>query len=717
MLRTSSMIVSVLGVMVSLAGCAFRDEQTSAERTVTRLDHDAVPVDDGEGPDGGGDPPPDAGVPDPDAGDETPDAGETPDANDGPPDDCFSDLLAAADVLDAQLRQDILPPCEDFSVPTALAEPITAPTPTDPPVDGDHDRDGDGSDADGADGETTDSGDPRNCGHSDDAVLRHDDALAAFVDFQATFRDWLESQPYVYVDGELLSTGEMLACLDQVDNPPPPPPPPPPPAPPPPPPVCSPANTEYNCKGLVFGGTKSYYSSATNYPFRQDSTRGTTCTDTYWSNFFWTRINAAPWNQNGSAAQILARAYGGTGGALNSFQVHTSCHRETESIRTKYRLMLEPKATIVPRWVWNPRTNAWEENNHNFGSFQNANREWCSADCLAAGEGARKFRIGASVRPKLSAIFGGLTKSPQEPDGYWDFGNNTTNYLSQVTGTMHCFGPGTLYTAQDTFTTLPSDVPMPFDAQIAPDCTITTNASVNGSISYAQQGQQPQMSLGVGGQAGQQTVCKRSAGSEIRMSLSCNMAEGAGFANFRTADIDMPAHATACINNGRCSWLSMSIGNQAANKLDLGYWFEQLVAIGRASPADGDNWAHTRRAYAHFRRGGWQYDPANPDWPGSWANHRHAWEGNACKIYKVTNEATGATEALGEDKAICVFQGQSATDAAGAPGAPTLQPNVMLWPYSNRHAQWDPELGRPATAQCTENAHCASGNCNAGRCQ
>jgi Cys-rich repeat protein len=196
------------------------------------------------------------------------------------------------------------------------------------------------------------------------------------------------------------------------------------------------------------------------------------------------------------------------------------------------------------------------------------------------------------------------------------------------------------------------------------------------------------------------------------------MAEGAGFANFRSASIDMPAHSDNCKRTGTCAWQSMSVGgNQPANKLDLGYWFEQLAAIGRASPADGDGWAHSRRGYAHFRRGGWQYDPASPDWPGSWTNHRHAWEGSACKLYKVINPAQGTVEAMGDDKAICVFAGQSVTDPHANPGAPTADPSVMLWPYDNEHAEWDPELTRPTGVECTQNAQCASGTCEAGKCK
>ena len=58
-----------------------------------------------------------------------------------------------------------------------------------------------------------------------------------------------------------------------------------------------------------------------------------------------------------------------------------------------------------------------------------------------------------------------------------------------------------------------------------------------------------------------------------------------------------------------------------------------------------------------------------------------------------------------EDKAICVFAGQNVTtDAHANPGAPTVNPNVMVLPYDNRNAAWDPELTRPAGAFCTENA-------------
>ena len=82
----------------------------------------------------------------------------------------------------------------------------------------------------------------------------------------------------------------------------------------------------------------------------------------------------------------------------------------------------------------------------------------------------------------------------------------------------------------------------------------------------------------------------------------------------------MPAHGDACIRGGRCALQSMSmVVNTPASKIDLGYWFEQLAAIGRASPGDGNDWAHSRAGYAHFRRGGWQYDVNSPDWPGSWS--------------------------------------------------------------------------------------------------
>ena len=121
--------------------------------------------------------------------------------------------------------------------------------------------------------------------------------------------------------------------------------------------------------------------------------------------------------------------------------------------------------------------------------------------------------------------------------------------------------------------------------------------------------------------------------------------------------------------------------------------------------------------YAHFRRGGWQYDPGTPDWPGSWTNHRHAWEGSACKLYKVINPAQGTVEAMGDDKAICVFAGQAVTDPHANPGVPTADPSVMLWPYDNENAAWDPELTRPTGVECTQNAQCASGTCEAGSCR
>ena len=291
----------------------------------------------------------------PDAGTE-PDAptDPNPDPSSGPPTPyCFGDLLTVAEARQQELQVAILPGCSTYSVPqdgsgsgSAMPSPTTTTTTITTTYDGSGSAAGSGSGdylsaeasvpgSGTSTAEGADTNDPRNCGYSDAQIEAHNAALAALSDFQTWFASYLESEYVVYAQGQLFTTSAMRACIAALQAgalaaaPP-----------AAPAPVCDPPNQEYNCKGVVAANTYSYWNANSNDPHKSDSARGNTCTDTLWREpFFWERLLYAPWWNGDRRAQVLARSSAGVSrGGLASWETHTSCLRETESVRTKYRL-------------------------------------------------------------------------------------------------------------------------------------------------------------------------------------------------------------------------------------------------------------------------------------------------------------------------------------------------------------------------------------------